>query len=1554
MRKRRTGRAVSLLLALVLALGLLPGTVWAATSTVDVTVTVGGTSAVFPETADTDGYTLTDTQTSDLLTADGSKIGTYVVKTYTKTTAGSTAAYYWQYVDNGVSGIEDGKSYLIVSGSSGSVYALSNTGDISGALTVSSGTISVDDVAKDSAYVFTLEDAGDNDGSTWYIGSAAGYLYPDAVYEEVWFSKQWNYSIASEQTEPRIVTIAGNGSVTVVSTTSNTDDDGSTTISGVSFADYSEYFNYITFGADESPSELYLFELVEVPNSDGTTETITTVEFTGGTPGTTSVTVGDVTYNITVNPLTEVVSLTAGSSKSYTVTGTVSDADIIKFNEDNGTYVKAELSGDQLVFTGQAAGTVTDILGNTEYTITVTAADEAISLGIGAENAQTVTPIGAADKIKADIAALSTDLFTVTYDETANTLTFTGLNEGGPVDVTIGGTVYTVTTAYTEQTITVTEGNTYSIGNVTEYTDGLNGAYASASLSDGTLTITGVAAGEAGTVIVGGTRYTVRVEAAVHPIIGSGNQYTNAEVKKLTISEGLTYDLDLSVSGSTVTWSSADESIATVDEDGTVTAKAAGTTEITCTIDGEKYTIPVTVMADAVSDTYGICDLYIADVINCTVVYSINLSTDFTETQSGEVIYRSFDPKFCLNFFSVGHSGYALSYMAVTNSLGNYYQLSGDPANADSLEAYDAGAISNQRGYWSDAEALTMLQAAITKGYTGTTGFTRGTNDTGAIEASLTFVAQSLPSMTKEIRSVTGKDGTVRSADKDGNWGIKVNDTVTYEIKLTIPAALRGDSVSYGTIDYSAFAMTDVLSFNGKQITLEELGGKLEFEKAVTASGTEVAASMDTDTIITSGDEIIYVYYTASFDMTYDNYEKLYISGETAENTGADASYITNTANLTYTYQSSYAKGSSSNSANADIIAYMWYDSYVIDFGRPVEIEVSVVDHFETAEAKYGTVEIVKKDDGSATNTLIYTPTEIAYGYDVITYRAAYNGTDATSPIYYGLYVTSASNVLYEEGFIAVGTGSFANWSGGSMIPDNSANQSSSNTAPYGYDAVYAASTGLSGSAYTTTVHPDSIYSNDLTFSFFGTGFDVIGTCGPNTGALVIEVYQNETARSLTIVDTVYNDGAYGPIYQVPLAHIVLGTEDAEYTVKMRAFYPIWKETEKADKTLEIDGIRIYRTTDAASYKEVNPNSTTDKGIEYNVTYYNVLDALNAGSITAYVENKEDGTWSVDQYEASGGPQNEVYLAPNQSIAFKMVGGVNPIQVSVRNVSDKYAAKLNGTAITHATEMYYSVGTTNGVVVITNTGTGLLAVCNLKYPDGSTVAAIAMEDEPAVFALLRSGGSPVLDTYASAEPEDPVQPEAPVEPEIPETPFADIDGHWAEKYITAAYQAGLVYGTSATTYKPDSYLTRGSFITLLYRLNGSPTVDGENPFADVPADTWYTDAVIWGYRNGIVYGKSADTFDPSGNITRQELVVMLMRYAGFTGRDVSGSADLSRFHDDEQVASWAADGMKWAVAEDLVGGRDGNLLAPSGLCNRAEAATILVRFADVESGGIAQ
>lgn len=179
-------------------------------------------------------------------------------------------------------------------------------------------------------------------------------------------------------------------------------------------------------------------------------------------------------------------------------------------------------------------------------------------------------------------------------------------------------------------------------------------------------------------------------------------------------------------------------------------------------------------------------------------------------------------------------------------------------------------------------------------------------------------------------------------------------------------------------------------------------------------------------------------------------------------------------------------------------------------------------------------------------------------------------------------------------------------------------------------------------------------------------------------------------------------------------------------------------------------------------------------------------------------------------------------------------------------------------------------------------------------------------------------------------------------------PFTDIDDHWAEGDIIAAYNAGLVNGTGdGTTFSPDTNLNRAMFATLLYRLAGEPSVSGTHPFTDVPSGQYYSNAVLWAYQNNVITGTGdGTTFSPNDIVTREQMVTMLYRYAKFAGVDTSASASLASFPDHAAVSTWAEAGMKWAVAEGIIqGGSDGKLL-PQGYTNRAQAATVLVRFAD--------
>ena len=176
-------------------------------------------------------------------------------------------------------------------------------------------------------------------------------------------------------------------------------------------------------------------------------------------------------------------------------------------------------------------------------------------------------------------------------------------------------------------------------------------------------------------------------------------------------------------------------------------------------------------------------------------------------------------------------------------------------------------------------------------------------------------------------------------------------------------------------------------------------------------------------------------------------------------------------------------------------------------------------------------------------------------------------------------------------------------------------------------------------------------------------------------------------------------------------------------------------------------------------------------------------------------------------------------------------------------------------------------------------------------------------------------------------------------------PFVDVTNHWAYTDIKRVYNRGWMVGESATIFAPDQDLTRAMLAVILYAMAGEPEVTAANPFSDVPAGEWYTDAVIWAAANGIVVGCGDGTFRPEMAVTRAQAAVMLCGYAALAGRDVTARADLSAFGDAADIPAWAQAEMQWANAEKLILGRDGKLLAPNAAATRAEMASILSGYA---------
>ena len=145
---------------------------------------------------------------------------------------------------------------------------------------------------------------------------------------------------------------------------------------------------------------------------------------------------------------------------------------------------------------------------------------------------------------------------------------------------------------------------------------------------------------------------------------------------------------------------------------------------------------------------------------------------------------------------------------------------------------------------------------------------------------------------------------------------------------------------------------------------------------------------------------------------------------------------------------------------------------------------------------------------------------------------------------------------------------------------------------------------------------------------------------------------------------------------------------------------------------------------------------------------------------------------------------------------------------------------------------------------------------------------------------------------------------------------------------------------------PNTKLTRAMMATTLYRLAGEPDVTAENPFGDVAADTWYTDAVLWAAENGITTGTTADTFSPDAPLTREQMATFFYRFAKFEGEQdmVTDKDCLDGAADREQISSYAEVPMNWAIFQGLLEGYSDNTLRPQGTATRAQIATVLMRY----------
>lgn len=183
---------------------------------------------------------------------------------------------------------------------------------------------------------------------------------------------------------------------------------------------------------------------------------------------------------------------------------------------------------------------------------------------------------------------------------------------------------------------------------------------------------------------------------------------------------------------------------------------------------------------------------------------------------------------------------------------------------------------------------------------------------------------------------------------------------------------------------------------------------------------------------------------------------------------------------------------------------------------------------------------------------------------------------------------------------------------------------------------------------------------------------------------------------------------------------------------------------------------------------------------------------------------------------------------------------------------------------------------------------------------------------------------------------------------LKELPFTDVtkeSQQWVYEAVSEVYKRQWMTGLNKTTFGPDAFLSRAEFAVILHRIENTPEVSYDGRFKDVPDGEWYTDAVAWASKEGIINGyEGGELFGPADKISREQMAVMMYRYGKAKGYDTSAKADLEVFKDASEVSAFADQAMQWAVGIQVISGKEeGTVLDPQGNTTRAECAAILAR-----------
>lgn len=1141
--------------------------------------------------------------------------------------------------------------------------------------------------------------------------------------------------------------------------------------------------------------------------------TQTTVKITGNAVGTTTATVGHVTYNISVygdvkdvyipvggtwseinaaanaDHSNDIASLSVTSVTKYTASGA--------FLDTTGTAAStAAIESLEYTFTRNADGTYTIKDSSNTYYLDAygvnrtDAHTEALSMdsdgtvyinSTGGEQYLCVDREGdtawqfSPGTLTDDKAACSFFLYAPVSNDAESSEEIPGYKKLTSLDQIVSGEGYLVVFKGNDDQYYCVCYNADNNGTYTPYANTARVVKTDTGTTFNKVTITGIAPGNTVFTFGNALAYNVTVytpgETGATNIVGTASyahsngtvDMTGQKVTALTLSEGAAFQVGIDIDDAdSVVWFVEDTSIAGVDQYGNVTAVAPGDTTLSAAVykDGvcEVISIPVHVTQSFVTDGTAAENVkpilwYIEQVDNTHPYYTLYSNSGLVERAKpvieGQVIYieRSTDVGLAMIWTSAPEDGYALTFMAATDTLGHYHPLHiNGTLESTETDYYTAGTTpySNVLGVYNNADEIKgMLQTGINEyGWDGAMSMVRPVNNEESGATSLTFISDKLPEVEKTVTGVLGSSLTQSDwAPYENGMYAEVGEVVFFQITVTMerPKVWAENSTTNPALTFSDATLADIMGVDGTAdgVTRDAYfytkaadeadgvyDGKISAENRALAAPDVLTALRaewaedETQRVLT---------YNVAYVIQQEDTNKL----------------LNNKADLSVTYSSAYSSGSKTTPATADVDLHVLGESLgdvILDFGLPVTIPNLTHDHLidecsqeaidkakveDQIHCWYGKVTInqpATEDDPTTTQidetkwSVTYTPNQVFTGYDVVYLL------DAAGNLKNFFRVYPASTVYYEESFAEYGTASQeANaahgWTGhDSPITGNAQvmfrdkDGTVYTISNFGYTNKYAAETGMSnGTQAVSTKSGDT-----ATFTFNGTGFDVYANCDPDTSVMAVLVYRvnfttadqgqtTETLQKFYQVVTANKSGSTGATdgqditaNALPLVSVT-DLEYGTYKVIIRHTKPLNDTTAQ----IRLDGFRVYNTLrDGDQYYPVDEQNAvfTELRDEVLTPYTGVTADTTIDQIFGKNDDAEGTEYPVtgttvayisadDSAEdlLENGPKNEIWMTAGNTLSFVLKDDIAYAQIGLKAPTGYAAFSITTTDANGAT-----------------------------------------------------------------------------------------------------------------------------------------------------------------------------------------------------------------------------------------------------------------------------